>query len=519
MQDNESAYHRCRFVKNVLWSWASVAVPILTALALAPYIILKLGPESYGLWSLAFSIVGYYNLLDLAFRSTVVKFTAQFASLGNPDKINELVNTMLACFSAGSALLVEVTAVLAKGADRIFKVPPALQGDFFWLILLLGLGMAVGVTLNVFTGCLEGLQRFDLASRVSMVTILVRSGGIAVLIAMGHGLAAMGAWAVFTQLLSFAFSFASFRRIFPYLRFSTSLVKLSMLKEAMGYGAHTLVAYLGGIVLDQSPSVLIGHYCRAAFVGYYTLPQRLLQYGVDMVGRAGMVVGARTAELASAGELQRVSGLAANVNRYCLTLFAPFSIVLLVHGPELMKAWLGPAFAIHSAPLLPIMLVGSTLATAAQFSSSTVLFGLGKHQNYARALLVEALAAVACMTVFLPRYGIVAAAVVTSSLMLLNRGLFTSWLVCKALGSSYRDYMGYIFTHPILTAVPFLLLALWLNHRYGPVEGWLSLLVSTAVIFIVFYGVAFFTCLHPEHRRAVRTWIKEQVNHFAATPS
>ena len=61
-----------RFVVNVIWNWAAVAISLVTGFLLSPYLIRKLGPEGYGIWALSFSLVEYYWLLDLGFRSATV---------------------------------------------------------------------------------------------------------------------------------------------------------------------------------------------------------------------------------------------------------------------------------------------------------------------------------------------------------------------------------------------------------------------------------------------------------------
>src|SRR5215471_20378385 len=83
-----------RFVSNVIWSWIGVAVQLLPGFVVTPYLIIKLGAERYGIWSTVFSLVGYYALVDLGFRSAAVRYAAHYRALGETENINELVNTL-----------------------------------------------------------------------------------------------------------------------------------------------------------------------------------------------------------------------------------------------------------------------------------------------------------------------------------------------------------------------------------------------------------------------------------------
>jgi O-antigen/teichoic acid export membrane protein len=56
-----------RFIFSLLWNWMGVAAGLFTGLLLSPYLIAKLGPEAYGLWTLSFALVEYCSFLDLGF--------------------------------------------------------------------------------------------------------------------------------------------------------------------------------------------------------------------------------------------------------------------------------------------------------------------------------------------------------------------------------------------------------------------------------------------------------------------
>src|SRR5256885_10549448 len=105
-----------RFFRNVLWNWSHVAVTLFSAVILSRFIIRKLGPEGYGLWQLSYSLIGYYGLLDLGFRSAVVFYAAQYRAREEYEALNQLVSTLLVYFTAIAVVLIGVTAWLAGSA-------------------------------------------------------------------------------------------------------------------------------------------------------------------------------------------------------------------------------------------------------------------------------------------------------------------------------------------------------------------------------------------------------------------
>src|SRR5258708_36606554 len=140
----------------------------------------------------------------------------------------------------------------------------------------------------MFVSDLEGFARFDLTNRVQVATLVVRSTGYAVSLALGYGLAAMAMVFVATQLLSYGLNFLNFRHVFKELRFSRALVRFSMFRQILGYGLRSFVASAAGLLQNQGSPILIGHLLPTAFVGYFALPQRLPRYAVESVAGIGL---------------------------------------------------------------------------------------------------------------------------------------------------------------------------------------------------------------------------------------
>jgi O-antigen/teichoic acid export membrane protein len=493
-----------RFFRNVLWSWLGVAVTIVSGIFISPYLIYRLGADGYGVWVLAFGLIENYWLFDLGLRSATVKYSAHYRALEEPEKINEVINTGVVYFAAMAALLVVGTVVLARNVDRLFQVAPRFRGPFAFLVVVVGASWAFGMIFNVFNACLEGFQHFDVSSRIWITVTTLRVLGTAALLYLGHGLAALGVLVVSCQVLGYLLSYLFLRRMFPRLRFSPSLVKFSMFKQMASYGVHTLTSGIAQQLLNQSAPLLIGHFRPAAFAGYFSVPMRLLQYTGDAVDRVGLVTSSNSAELTAKGETDAISRLGMYVNRYCLTLFLPVAAFLLVYAPQLIRVWIRKAdYVALSAPLVPVLLIGTTFAIAGQVNSSSILYGMARHRGYARGLLAEGLALIAALYFIVPRYGIAGAAWAVSLLMLADRGLFAPWLLCRHLHFPYGRYMRSIYLRPLLTAAPVVAFAYWLKR--GPLDGHnlVGVLAAAALIAVLHFSLAFFTCLEPEHRGLV----------------
>src|SRR5262249_53904111 len=72
---------RPQYVINILWSGAGAAALILNGMLVSPYLIRKLGVDTYGIWALGLSLVEYFWMIDLGVRPATVKLTAEYRAL------------------------------------------------------------------------------------------------------------------------------------------------------------------------------------------------------------------------------------------------------------------------------------------------------------------------------------------------------------------------------------------------------------------------------------------------------
>jgi O-antigen/teichoic acid export membrane protein len=453
---------------------------------------------------LVFGLIDNYWLFDLGLRSATVKYAAHYRATGEWHRINELLNTGIVYFSGVAALLIFAAMYLARHVESFFQVSPGFRPAFAFLILLTGASWAVGMIFNVFNACLEGFQHFDISSRIWISSTALRVAGTAVLLWMGYGLYALGILVVAAQVVGYALSYLAVRRVFPEHRFSFRMARYATFKQMAGYGIHTMTGAVALQLLNQSAPLLIGHFLNAAFVAFYNVPVRLLQYTGDAVDRIGLITSSNSAELAAHGDTDAISRLGIYINRYCLTLFLPVAVFLLFYGRQVIEVWIRkPDFVAMSAPLLPALLLGTTFAIAAQVNSSAILYGLAKHRGYARGLLAEGVALAVSLYFVVPRFGIPGAAWAISVLAVADRGLFTPWLLCRNLKFSFAAYMRSIYGRPVLTAVPVGAVAFWLRGWAIPGDSLVQVLAAACAIAALHFALAYFTCLEPHHRRVL----------------
>jgi O-antigen/teichoic acid export membrane protein len=473
-----------------------VGAGIVSAILLQPYTIKKLGVGEVGIWMLVLSVVEYYWLIDLGFRSATIKMAAQFRASDEPEMLNELMSTSWLYTTLAASGVMALTIAVAPYADRVW---PIHEPVFPELIRIAGVSFALGMIFNIFGACVEGFQRFDLLGRIWITTTVVRSSGVFIVLYTGHGLLAMGFVMLGAQLLSYLLTYLSFRRVAPNVKVSWRRATFPMLRRISSYGFHTFTTIISGRLLNQGLPTIIAYLLPKEAVTYYMTPLRIMDYAMDGVGRVGMVTTPNAAELTTKGRQSDLAQLGVYANRYCLCLFLPLVSVLLVYGYEIYSLWIDPGFAAASAYLLPIMVI-SHATVAGQFNSVSILFGMGRHKIWSRTLLAEGLVTVCGLWFVLPRFGLYGGALLAGFAMIANRSIVACILVSRELKINAVRYASRIYAAPLsisagVTALLYAIKKLWL-----PGSSWTQVALASTLMLIPYLLLVIRFCLASHHR-------------------
>jgi O-antigen/teichoic acid export membrane protein len=330
---------------------------------------------------------------------------------------------------------------------------------------------------------------------------MVRSVGCALLLYLGFGLRELGVTLVIGQFAGNLLAMLAFRSVFPQMRLERQYLSLSLAREMWAYGVHSFVANVSNLLLNQGAPMVIGHVGSVAMVGFFTFPSKLLSYSVDAVTRIGLVTRSNVVEMQTKGDEESIYRLGIYLNRYCVTLFVPLVMFLLVYGSELLHIWVkDQAMAEAAGPLLPVIALTTMFAVAGQYNSTSMLYGLARHDRMAKGLLVEGLVGLLGIWLVLPHFGLMGVACVVGLLAVADRGILVPWLVCHALRRSFVEYMAGIYVRPLATAIPVLLAARAIKAMGVAGTSWPQLIGMGAFCAAGVFLPAFFTCMTREHR-------------------
>ena len=404
-----------------------------------PKLVAFLGETSFGLFSLAWVVIGYLAFLDVGVNRAATKFVSEHLAEQDLESTRLIVRTaLLANLALGLAGGLAVVLTSPYLIHSVFKVGPELEGQARLAFYAVGLAVPVLLVQGVFRAVLSSYQRFGWINAVNAVTTTVQWSAAALLAWKGYGVALVIFSTVIARILATVSYGALLFRLVPNLQLFR-MNGLHGLPKLLRFGTWVTVSQLVSPLLVYLDRVLIASFSSLAAVALYTVPYevmtRLRVIPSSLVGTLYPAFSERGRE-SQRVELER---LYQDSVRYLTLLLVPVILFLFVLGPDLLAIWMGPSFAQQTLVVLQILAVG-VLANALAYVPYNLLQALGRPDLTGKFHMLELPAYVALCMALIPHWGIAGAAMASTIRFVLDCALLF-WAATRYCGCSLRRFL------------------------------------------------------------------------------
>lgn len=474
---------RLRALKNVLANWLGLGTTMAVGFFLTPFIIHRLGDAAFGLWVLLTTFTGYYGLLDLGLRNAIIRYVARYSTTGERENLSRVVNTCIFSYSILGIALLGVTGLCAWKFQEFFHVTPGLEPTARTLLLVVGVGTALGMPLIVFGGVLEGLQRFRWLGNVQALGSVLRAVLIVSLLNRGYGLLMLGVVTVGVNLLSSLAYWMAVKRVVPQLEYRWAHVENAMLKTLATFGLVTFWIGIAQTLRFQFDAIVIAGFLSLQAVTMFSVSSKIVSYVTMVVQSLAQVFTPMSSEFDAAGDKKQLCRVLLLGNRYSALVMFPLAALMLVLGKSFLRVWVGEAY-VASYSVLVILILPTTLYLA-QAASTKVLYGMARHKMLAVVLFIEGVANLILSILLLRWFGIDGVAMGTAIPLAATSLFFLPRHLCRLLDLRLRDFLRECYFYPLLLVAP-VSLAWWLADRWIAPHTWGGLLVVGSIGGVVY---------------------------------
>ena len=484
---------RRRMTFNVLSSWAGHLVFIVSGFIMPRLIDRRLGQEALGVWDLSWSLIAYFGLVQAGVISSVNRFVAKYRAENDLAGVNRVLATVTAILGlmglAVTGLTVGAVLLLEPFfGQRLGEFLP----DARWVVLLLGLTLAVQIALAGFGGIITGCHRWGVHNAIYAGGHVVCVIGMITALLLGRGLAALAAVTLAGEALGMLARVVVAYRFQPGLRFSRQNASWAEARLLLGYGGKSFLPNLASLLLNQTTCVLIVAYLGPAALALFSRPMALVRHARTLLEKFSNVLVPTAGAYQAAAREDELRELMIRGSRYAAFLSLPMILSLVILGGPLLRLWMGADY--DQSLVLAILAVGY-FGLLSQLGTQAVLMGLNAHGRPGLANLAAAVSSVG-LTLFALgglKAGLPGAAAAVALPLLLANGAYMPWYACRKLNLPLWTYLRETWDKPLLCAIPFAVVLLAARLAFGS-QALLCLAVGGlgggAVLLLLYYRLA-----------------------------
>jgi len=397
--------------RNVSTRTVAVVIDIVVGLLVLPYNVSHLGTAAYGLWMLTASITTYFSVLDLGYGGALLKFVAQYRAKRDTRGLNEILSTSFLLFTGFGAFAYAVAIVLAIFLDRLFHLTPEQAHVGRIVLLLISLNVAAGMAFGVFGGVINGFQRYDLNSRVSIAATAMTAVVNVLVLAAGYGLVELVFATTVVKLAFYWVYRANAYRVFRELHIRPSLFRLARLRELSTFSVYMCVIDWARKLNYSMDAVVIAAFMNTTAVAVWSVAQRIIEVMLRLTIQLSDVLFPAVVDNDVARRLNRLQAILLVGTRLSLATVTPMAVAIMLLARPLVEAWVGPAFA-GSAIVLQLLAL-TVIVRVGNATATTLLKGAGDHRLVAITNLVTGIANVLISVILVRPLGLVGVALGT----------------------------------------------------------------------------------------------------------
>lgn len=433
--------------RSILSNWVCLIVVGAMSFLITPFMVHRLGDFQFGIYTLAFSSVGYFDLLSQGLRSTVQRFVGRLCEDHDRETLNSVFSTALSLSLIVCALVILLFFGLATVLPAFFNLTPSQQRLLAKLVILLGLNLGFGVPAGLLGSYLCGLQRFDLYNLLTILRQGVRMIFIWLVLLRGMSVIAVAYCVLASTLLFVPWNWWMIRKIDPSLIFTKSLVRLKTAVELAQFSFWNLLNNAGELLRDSTDSIVIGRVLNTALITPFAVASRLVGYFRPII--IGMVSPSlpHFSQLDGLGHEEAIRRLFLSMTRLCALVSLAFGSMLILHGRSLLLLWMGARY-VSSYSILLLLTIGAVASTS-QLGTLQILIAKGRHRAYGLWTIGEGLANLVLSVIWAHRYGIVGVALGTAVPLLVVKLTLQPWYVTRVLDISLAEYFGKGLARPL----------------------------------------------------------------------
>jgi O-antigen/teichoic acid export membrane protein len=471
--------------RNTAFNASGSAVRLGLGLRVTPVLLQALGTEVYGLWVVIWTFSGSLGVIDLRLGAAATPLIAAARESAQDTRIARLAQSgfflygMISLSAIAAAICISRTPVLTAW------LPDDIQADVRFALPAAVVVFAMANTASLLRGLLQGLQRYDITSKITFSISTLRAVVLISIAVTGGRLRELVLAEVAMSAVDFVVCAVAARGRVPGFRF-IARPDAQSLRQLLSFGSKLEIAHLAHLVALHLDKLLLSTFLGLEAVAFYDVGARI----VGVIRSLPLLLVSATLPVASAldaaGKRERLWSFYENGTRALAWTGLPLFLWTALGAGSVLLVWTDVQ-SIEAHMTVWILCVGMFFNVYSGMANSVAL-GIGKPEIEMRRSLIAGGLNVVLSLVLLWWLGFAGAPLGTSLALMAGSGYLIGALH-RHFGRSLQQLFAPL-VGPLLTAVPagiaaWFILAMAGESLFGHLAGLAGAALAIGLIFLV----------------------------------
>ncbi len=380
--------------------------PIILAISITPFIVSGLGIREYGVYIFLSTVLSIVGLVDFGISTAVAKYLAEYHARGEQEKIKRLMSSAISIFIIVGliGLVVFISGIaLSDYVSRLSEFSIYKTG-----MLAAGLLFFVSSITSIYTVSLQAFQRFDISSKIGIVSLTIQQVSILLAVINGYSINTIFTIQLSIAISNWIFQYFLFQKIFPFTSYRVGWYKEEVVK-CYKFGLVTFANNIATTSLTYLDRLIMPFFLGPSNLTYYSLPGNVTTRIPGIANSMTAVLFPMASGYSGTGDNERLKILYVRSFRLIAVMAMAVTVTTMSYADKILFYWISPELA-EKATGVMIILAITNLILAFTGPLSNFLLGMGKLKFLTTFSIIMAILNTTLLVILLPIGGIIGAA-------------------------------------------------------------------------------------------------------------
>lgn len=484
-------------------SYIAIGINIISGLLYTPWMIHSIGRESYGLYTLALSVITLF-VFDFGLSAAVTRFVARYLAQGRQDKADNCVGLVYRLYIIIDIILLLMLLGVYFFIPEIYRELTSNEIEKFKVVYTMAAMYAVvSFPFIPVNGVLTAHECFIQVKVCDVLHKLIIVGAMTVCLLMGYGLYALVMVNALSGVLTIAFKLWCIQRYTPQ-RICWHYFNKEELKEIAGYsGWVTVIALAQRCIFTLAPSIL-GALSGSTAIAILGIAMTLEGYIYTFANALnGMFLPKVSRIVNDKGD---VVPLMIRVGRIQIYIIGLIVVGVICFGQEFIQLWVGKEFS--ESYLCAVLIILPSLFHLPQTIGSETIYAKNQVKNLAIVFIIMAICNLLGAIILSQPFGAVG---ICASVFIayLTRTIGMDYVLYKKLGIDVFKFFHNTFVVLAFPMIMCISLGFVIEYYLG-IGGWIGFVIKGFLFVILYSAIIYFFAMNSNERNLVLSLIKNK---------